>query len=477
MSLRSKVILALRWSAGLRLLSQLIAWAMTLVVVRLLSPSDYGLMSMATVVIAFLMMFNELGIGPALVQRESLNNLVLRQAFGIALASNALVFAVVWILTPSVAQFFGEAELVPIIRTLSIQFMFIPFSTIPEAFLLRNLDFRRKSIIDLVSNVLGGVTSLALALSGFGVWSLVFGSLTLMSTRSIGSIVAAPHFVLPRFSLTGTKQLLSFGSLITADRFLWFFYSRADVVVVGRILGTEALGIYSVAMQIASLPLHKVNGILNEIAFPAFSRIQGDMALVRSYLGKAARVISFVAFPVFLGISSISPVFVEVVLGEQWKSTALPLATLACIMPLRMISSVIASTLQGVGRVGVSVGNLVYAAVIIPIALLIGTNWGITGVCVAWLVGFPAVTTIEMLRSRRFVALSILDFTRIFWRPLLGSLIMWGGVYMITAIDTTFSYSVPGLTFIIFAGAATYLIFTLLFNRDNFRETMALTRI
>ena len=474
MSLRSSVLLALRWSAGLRIASQVATWAMTLIVIRLLSPADYGLMALASIVMAFLMMINELGIGPALVQRESLDDSILGQAFGIALVSNLLLMATVWFASPLVAAFFEEPELIPIIRLLSVQFLLIPLAVLPEAMLLRRLDLKKKSIVDLIANIAGGVTGLVLAWTGHGVWSLVWGSLVLMALRSIGFIAAAPCFVKPEFSLSKAKDLLTFGALITADRLLWFLYSRADVVIIGKILGTELLGIYAVAMQVASLPLQKVNSVLNEVAFPAFSRIQNDPEQVRFYLSKATRTVSFLAFPIFFGISSVAPHFVSVVLGDQWTESVLPLATLACIMPLRMISNIVTSSLQGIGRVGVSVGNLLYASVIIPVAIYVGSGYGLLGVCIAWLIAFPLVTVIEIVRSKPYIGMGVGAFVQVFYRPFFGSLIMWACVDLLTTYGRIFPVSVPGLALLVVAGALVYFVFSIVFNRTAMRELIDL---
>ena len=474
MNMRSRVLLALRWSAGLRFVSQVMTWAMTLIVVRLLSPSDYGLMALASIVLAFLLMINELGVGPALVQKESLDDEDLKQAFGIALFSNLGLLAIVWFSAPLVAVFFEEPELVPIIRTLSIQFVLVPLAIVPEAMLMRNLDLKKKSIVNLVANVAGGVATLVFAIAGHGVWSLVWGSLVLMTLRSFGYLLAAPYLSVPKFSYSKAKGLLSFGALITADRLLWFVYSRADVVLIGKVLGTEVLGIYSVAMQIASLPLQKVNSVLNEVAFPAFAMVQNDSDLVRSYLEKATRLVSFLAFPVFIGISSVAPPFVHVVLGEQWAASVLPLATLACIMPLRMISNIVTSTLQGIGRVGVSVGNLMYASVIIPAGIYIGTNYGMIGVCIAWLTTFPLVTIIEIVRSQPYTRMGMMDFLRIFTRPTIGSALMWGCVYLLMKVDIEFSGTIPGLAILVASGALVYFVFSYTLNRETLREMVSM---
>lgn len=447
---------------------------MTIIVVRLLNPEDYGLMSMAAVVIAFLMLVNEIGVGPAIVQRASISRDLLRQAFGIAISCNLLLLVVLWLATPAIAAFFGEPQLVSIIRTLSLQFLIIPFATLPSAMLVRDLNFKRKSIVELTANVAGGATSLILAIQGLGVWSLVWGSLVLMVMQSVGYMVSAPCFVRPSLSYRGAKDILTFGALITTDRLLWFFYSRADVVIVGKILGSEVLGFYAVAMQLASLPMQKVNAILNDIAFPAFSKVQMDIEKISQYITKAIRVVSLIAFPVFLGISAVSQSFVNVVLGVQWIDAALPLAILAWIMPLRMISNLITSALQGIGKVGVSVGNLVYAAVLIPAALLIGTQWGVIGVCWAWSISFPIVTCIEIWRSRSYIGMGFVELSRSIIRPLTGSVLMWVGVTLLSVSASENFVSPIGLLLLVSVGVAIYAVSAFFTDRRVLKEAMSL---
>lgn len=474
--LRAQVLRALKWSASLKLVSQLITWGMTFIVIRLLEPADYGLMAIATIAIAFAMLVNELGVGPAIIQTPEIDDRLLRQAFGILIAMNGILCAGLWLVAPLLAEFFEEPSVTEILRVLCLQFVFVSFTVIPESLLIRNLDFKRKSIVELITNITGGTATLVLALNGFGVWSLVLGNLIFVALRGVAMNVANPFFRLPLFSLSGARGLLTFGGLITIDRLLWFFYSRADVFIVGKILGTELLGIYSVAMQIASLPMQKLNGIINEIAFPAFSKVQHDAEQIRNYLSKAIRLLSLFAFPVFLGISSVSTEFVSIVLGEQWAMAALPLAVLSCIMPLRMISNVITSTLQGIGRVGVSVGNLVIASIIIPLAIAIGTRWSLVGVSMAWLMAFPLVTAIEIVRARRFTGIGVGDFISLIWRPLLNSLVMWLAVAAFAAVVGDRLPELLQMIAMVLVGAVTYLAMLWFLDRRSLDEALSLAR-
>ena len=306
MNLPNSVLSALRWSASARLASQIITWAMTLVVIRILAPTDYGLLAMATAVITFLVMLAEFGLGTALVQAKEVDTAMLRNAFGLVLAIDFALTAVLVLGAPLVAAFFDEPRLVLIIRVLAIQFVIAAFSVIPDSLLQRGMVFRGKSLIDLASAVLGGIASLSLALAGAGVWALVGGMLLSQTVKTVGVNIISPFAHLPGFSPKGMRSLLLFGGHVTIVQVVWTLVSQIDVIIGGRWLGKEVLGLYSVAMHLASLPNQKISGIINQVAFPAFARIQEDIKQVSKHLLMVFRLLSFFAFPVGWGISSMT---------------------------------------------------------------------------------------------------------------------------------------------------------------------------
>ena len=214
----AKVLSALRWSAATRLVSQAVSWAMTVFVIRLLSPSDYGVLAMAVILPSALYLLNDLGLDVVLVQRLAPGEEFRRQVFGVVIAVNLLCALILITTAPLVAAFFSEPILVPILRVLSLQFLLLVFETLPRARLEQGLDFRSQSLISLGANWLGGLTTLALALTGWGVWALVWGRLVSTATTTLALNVAAPSLCLPSFSLAMVRRALSFGGIVTLER-------------------------------------------------------------------------------------------------------------------------------------------------------------------------------------------------------------------------------------------------------------------
>ncbi len=476
MDIRNKVLTAIRWTAAARFLGQIVSWAITIVVIRILTPADYGLMAMATVLLSFLYLIHDFGLDAVLIQKKDLDEGTRRRIFGVVILVNILKFTGLELVAPLIASFFREPQLVAVIRVLAFQFFLFMFETLPLAKLERELDFKNRSIVDLVTLVLGSVITLSLALAGYGVWSLIWGNLVTISARIIGLNVIAPCLCRPQFSWHEMRDVFSFGRLVSVDRTLWFVFAESDKFIGGRMLGTEPLGIYAVASHLASLPINKVAGLIKSIAFPAFSQVQAELKAVRAYLLKAVRVMSIVVFPVFFGISSVAPEIVSVLLGEKWLGVVLPLQILAIVMPIRMISTILPPVLWGVGRPAVSAVNYLIAAIIMPLAFVVGVRSGPVGLAMAWLVAYPIIYLVTIVRTVRVIQLSGIKLLGAMWRPALAGGVMYIAVIAARHFLPTDLGGVVRLVTFVVTGIGVYSVLVFAFYRDGVNEIQELLK-
>ena len=478
MDIRSKVMSALRWSAASRFLGQAVSWAITILVIRLLAPGDYGLMAMAMVVVSFLILLNTVGLDAVLVQEKDLDEQVTRQIFGIVIVVNTSFFALVFLGAESIAAFYGEPELTLILQVFSVQFLLLIFVTLPQSRLERDIEFAQRSIVDFATLVLGSFTTLLMALAGLGVWALVWGTLATNATRMIGLNLICRNLLWPSFSMHGMRKHFSFGGFVTADRGLWFLFSESDKFIGGKLLGNHLLGYYAVASQLASLPIHMVSGLLNSISFPAFSNAHSHTSTetVRGYLLKATRLMGIAAFPVFFGISCTAEPLVAALLGTKWLPAAPLLQLMGVVMPFRLLSNVFPPLLWGVGRPRTSASNFLIAAILMPAAFYAGTHWGVVGLAYAWLGMYPVVFLITAIRTCRIVELSIVDYVRQFFRPLAAGMIMVAAVYILGF----FAYGSPGDWFylmqLVLVGILAYGVAIALVDRAGLAETLDLIK-
>ena len=473
MSLRARVLSGLFWTGGTRLLGQILTWAITIVVIRLLSPSDYGLLAMATVFMGFLTLVAEAGLGSALVQAPKLDDITLRRIFGVVILIDSALFVLQFAAAPLVARFFEEERLVTIIRALALQFVLMIFGVIPWALLNRRLDFKRQSIINLASSVCGSVASLVLALSGYGVWALVVSNLIAGLFNTVAVNLVVPFLRWPEFSLKGMRGLVVVGGQVTAARALYFMYSQADIFIGGRLFGKELLGFYSISLHLASLPVQKISAIVNQIAFPAFAEAQHHPDSVPVHMLMGIRMLSFFSFPVLWGISSIAEEIVAVLLGAKWEAAVTPLRLLPLVMPITILGPFLNTAFQGIGRTSVVLRNAVTASLILPGAFWIGAHWGLIGMSMAWIIGFPVVFVVNLRRMLPLVGLKISDILKAALLPALAG----GGMYACVAIARLLTGGLAAplmMAALITAGAASYAIITLATNMSGVREVVDL---
>jgi teichuronic acid exporter len=475
MTIREQALSGLKWTAGGKLGAQIITWAITLIVIRLLSPEDYGLLAMATVFVAFMLMLAEAGLTPALVQKQELDETALRQVFAIVILVNLVLLGLLNLLAPAIASFFDDERLIPILRVLSLQFLIVTATTIPHVLLYRELKFKHLSLVELTASVAGSVLTLVLAFGSYGVWALVLGNLFTGLWKAIAFNLLVPSHLMPKFSLRGMRSFLSFGGNITLSRLLWFFYTQIDVIIVGKLLGKEMLGFYSVAMHLASMPVQRVSAIIGQVAFPVFSKIQNDLLQFRRFVLKAMRVLSLIAFPVLWGISSIANEMVLLFLGQKWHDAILPLQLLTLMMPLRMLGNFMPNATDALGRPDISLKNTLIATCVIPPMLLLGaTQGGLVGVAVAWAVTSPILLIFAVRRSLRIMELKLYDFFHTIMPTVSSAAGMYLAVWIMSMLlGSDISLWVKLLTMIA-TGVAAYAGLTLILNKRGYQEVMNL---
>jgi O-antigen/teichoic acid export membrane protein len=469
--IRSKVLIALRWTTLSKLLGQLVSWTVTVYVIRILSPDDYGLMAMASVPITVFYLLNTAGLDAVLVQKRGLSERLRAQVFGIVILVNLLLFLVFLAGAPWIAAFYGEPRLTAIVRVLGFQFVLLAFETLPQSQLERDINFGRRSIVELVTIVAGSLTAWALARAGFGVWTLVWGCVTTTAIRMVGLNLVQRSLCWPRFSLEGMKSDLLFGWSVTVDRALRFTLADSDRFIGGKLFGNVLLGYYAVANDIASLPINKLTGLINSIALPAFAKAQLTPTGARSSLLTMTRLVSLLAFPFFLGMSSIASEVTALLLGPKWQAATVPLQLLSLVMPLRILMNVFQPFLWGGGRPGSSVSTFLIGALSMPVAFLVGAQWGPVGLSLAWALVYPLVFLISIAYAQSLTGVLVTDILGTLGRPILASLVMYALVF------TAKNYAVFGhgggvlhLAELVVVGAVMYTGAMLVLDREVCRD-------
>ena len=471
--MKAQVMSALRWSAIAKFGGQLISWAITLIVIRLLAPADYGLVAMLSLIFIFLGMLGDMGFGASIVQSPTLEEREIRQTFGAALLINLAICALLCVGAPAIAAFYDEPRLVEMTRVAALGFVLVGAIPVYSGLLQREMRFRTSARIEIVSGIVGNLATLAFALNGSGPWALILGGLIGNPVRVALLCASATTFYWPSFRFGDTRRLWSFGGSILITRIVWYWSSQADVLIAGKFLGKEALGLYSVAVHLASLPMQRAAGIINGVAFAAFAKIQHDPKAIAHNTRLGVRLMAFVTFPVLWGIGAVAPELVEIAIGPRWSESILPLTLVALTIPFRMIGSIVSTTIMSIGRVDVAMWTTIAGACIAPPIFFFGARYGIVGLSLAWVVVAPLMFLLNMVRALPILGLSMRSVFIEMWRPMTVSAVMFVAVESLRQLLP--HLAVPVLfALLVGCGVAVYTVGTWLLNRVATIEALAL---
>lgn len=388
----------LAWTGGVRTLTQSVQWIAALLVVRLLTPEDYGLVAMAGAYFGLVRMFSEFGLGAAIVQRRDLTESQVARLGGFSILSGTILALVSLAASGLVAAFFGEPRVQNIVMVLSVTFVLTGVDVVPRSLLRRDLDFRRLAWIQASQNFSFAGLSLTLAAIGFGYWSLVLAGLGGSMVRMTMALAVRRHPVAFPREIDTIRSELWFGAHVVVTQLALYIRQFSDVLVVGRVLGTEALGAYNVAWQQANVIVERVSPIVSEVSAAVLAASQNDRAGLRRYVKMFTEGIALLAFPATFGLAVVADDFVALIFGDEWLPAIGPLRILALVAAFRSITPVLSQVLIATDQAKKNMQFAVAGSVVIPAMLYVGSRWGITGVALGWLVGHPLVMGTVLLR-------------------------------------------------------------------------------
>lgn len=475
MTFRSQVLSALKWTVIGRASTQLVSWGITIVVMRLLAPDDYGLIAMATLFSGLFAVVAEIGMGSSIIQTKDITSTQIRQVYGVVFLSNLAIFLLLaLVIAPLAALFFAEPRVESVIRVVALQFIPAVFAVIPSAMLDRDMEYRGRAAVDFTSTLGGALFTLLLAYGGYGAFALAWGPVVSGFLRGIGLNWIKPYREFPSFDFSGVGHMLRFGRDVAANRLVYYFYSQADAFIVGKLLGKYELGLYSVAMNLASMPASRLAVTIDQVAFPAMSKVRRDGGDVSHYVLGSLRCVSLVSFPTMWGMSSVAPELIDVLLGENWIAATTALVLLCLVMPLRVLGPILHASLQSVGKANVSFKNTYTTAIAMCIAFIVGCQFGLSGLAIAWVIGFPLCFLLTIFRAAPHLGLTLVEMLKALNRPILLSGLMYGTVAGMRQVLSL--HGLPLLLVLIGVGAATYAMLSLILNRDGLTEAFRLLR-
>lgn len=455
---KTRFIHGVSWSAVQRIGSQAIQFVVFLLLARLLEPKAFGLLSLALVYVTFLQIFVEQGFGDAIIQRREIDGVYLDTAFWANLLAGVVFCAVGSAAAGPVARVFGQPELAPILRWLSLLFPLNALTVVPQCLLRRALGFQSLALRSVVQFAAGGLVAVTMACRGASVWSLV--GLQLVS-GAVGVLVlwrATDWRPRLRMSRACLQELAWFGGNVTGVNVLNLINRQADNLIIGYFLGPVALGYYAIAYQILVSVSSLLVGTINNVALPLFARMQHDPARLRASILRMTSLTCIVAAPVFYGISALGPETITLFFGSKWAASVPSLQVLCLIGLLYAGFYFHGPILTALGKPQWNLFLNALQATGNCAAFLIGVRWGILGVAVAYVLRAYLMAPIHLWVLQREAALEPRVYLKQFVPAGLASTAM---MLSVIAIKTATAGALPAagvFALSVAGGGAIYLL-------------------
>lgn len=373
------------WSAISIAYTTLVQFVATVVLARFLAPSDFGLLGMMMAAVGLVGFFSDAGVSNAIIYHQDATKEELSSLYWLSLLVGGGLFAVVVFSCPLAVTFFKEPRLAKYLPWLATSLVIVPIGQQFGVLLRKDLRFKTLTKISIVSATVSSITAIVLALMGLGIWSLVIRHVVGACVTSVVLLAVGIRnewFHGLYFSPDSLKRYVSFGLFQMGERFVNYLYANVDYLVIGRYLGAQALGYYSLAYGLVTLPILKINPMVTSVAFPAFAKMQLDDEKIRRAYLKMVKYISTCSFPLMGGMLMVAHLFIPVVYGPTWVP-AVPVLQILCVVgTLKSLGNPIGSLLLAKGRPDIGLYSNVLAFGIMAIANLTGVKWGILGV--AW---------------------------------------------------------------------------------------------
>ncbi len=389
MNLKTQTATGVKWTTlatgintGLRMLQLLI-------LARFLSPEDFGLMSMIWIIVGFIQIYTDFGVSSAIIHRQDTTPNQLSTLYWLTILVGLVTFAIVWIGTPLVVYVFHEPRLIPLLHVAAVVFLITPWGQQFQILLQKELKFNLLARLEIISTVSGVVITILLAALGHGVWSLVLGLIATESVKTLLLFLFSWNEYRPgfHFSRRHLKGYLSFGLYQMGERSVNYLGQRFDQLLIGSILGAQTLGYYNFAYNLVIQPVSRINPIVTRVAFPVFSKMQGDNNRLKSGYLKVISLLTTINAPLLIGLAISAPVAIPLVFGAKWTNSIILVQILSLVALIRSVGNPVGSLQLAKGRADLGFKwNFILLFIYIPTIYLGGKLGGAVGIALSMLV-------------------------------------------------------------------------------------------
>ena len=465
--LRSKALRGVLWSAIDKAGVKAVAFIVSIVIARILSPADYGVIGMILVFIVVANIFIDSGMSQALVQRKNRSAADMATAFYFNIAISVICYIILFFCAPAIANFYSVPMLVPILRVLGLNIIIAAFATVQRANLLAKLDFKTIAVVNICSVTVSGIVGIWMAYTGYGVWALVGQQMSSMLTSScVFWLFGRWHRTAP-FSKESFRILWNFGSKLLATGLVSTIIREINSVAIGRIYRSEELGYYTRAVQTSDMVAITTNEVINAVTFTVLSSLQDNREQMVSVYSRMLGMTAFFIFPIMTGLAVIAKPFISVLLTDKWLPAVVLLQWLCFARMFTPISSLNMNILNAIGRSDLFM-KLDFSKIPLTIATMaITIPIGVEAMVIGSFINTFICYFINAYLPGKLFNFGVKAQFRIFWRIMLSTALMalvtWLAIFK---IENDLAQLIVG----ILSGIFSYTLFSLLFRIKELTE-------
>ncbi|MBC6699254.1 lipopolysaccharide biosynthesis protein [Hymenobacter puniceus] len=415
----------LRWSLIATGLIAVLQFIYSGIMSRLLSPTDFGLMGMAMVVISFGGYFAHMGLEQALIQRANLEPVHIRATSTVAIALGICVTSLMWGLAPLAMLLFKEPGVVSVLRGMSLTFVLNSLGATSQSLLRRRMAFDLLARIELGAFLAGyGVVGLGLAWAGWGIWSLVGATLSNLLVKAVAAWLCVRHSLRPPLRWAHYRPLVNFGGAVSVVSLLEYFGANLDRLSIGRLLGTYTLGLYNRTFFLVQLPLYQFTDSISRVMLPSYSSLQHDIPRLRPLYLTTLSLSAWVMLPMAAGMATASDPLVRVVLGPQWLEAVPLLGPLALMVGAHLLTIYSGSLCESLGRLKFKVWLQLGFIAGLGAGLLLAAPYGLRAVVLTVLLAEVLRHLTYQWAIRRYLHIPVASLWGAYWPALCTALVL-----------------------------------------------------
>ena len=408
-NLRRKTVNGFFWSALEMVFSQGQGILYGIVLARLLSPNEFGLLGMVTIFIAIAQVFVDSGLSQALIRKQNCTELDYNTIFWVNIIIGILAFVVIWILAPFIADFYAKPELINLTRVLALAIIISSLTLNQQTIITKNLDFKTLTKSSVVGTFVAGVSSILLALYGFGVWSLVWRVIINQVVRSL--ILWYYNRWLPNFTYSRAilKEHFLFGSNLLLISMVSAVYKSFYNMIIGKNYPVSTLGYYTNAEQYSNMPATSITAITNKVSYPVLSEMQNDNVRLKKSIKKLIETVMYLSFIILFGLAAVAHPLFSIMLGSKWAPSIIYFQILCfayAITPLHIINH---NIMKIKGRSDLFLRTEIIKYALFTPLLVLGAIYGIKVLLVGIVIFYWISFIINAMYSKRLIGLSIFE--------------------------------------------------------------------